>query len=180
MANLETMDEAELITRVRTVDRDAYAEVMSRYQSRLLRYAAALLRDEDRAADVVQEAFIRAYTHLHGFNINRSFSSWIYRIVHNEAMNMIKRHRHEQLFPEKFDRAGDTDLEQETDVRLSAAEVRSCLNRLPLSFAEPLMLHYLEEQPYDAIADILHISPGTVASRIARAKKRLLTICRHQ
>ena len=72
---------------VRTKDQELYGEVVRRYQDKLLRYADYLMQNESRAADVTQNAFIKAFINLNSFDTGKKFSSWIYRITHNEAIN---------------------------------------------------------------------------------------------
>ena len=172
----EQSDEA-IAARIQAGDQEQYAILMRRYQEKLVRYAVVLVRDADTAADVVQESFIKAFTHLRSFNVKKKFSSWMYRIVHNEAMNTIKKHHREIPMPEGFDQASDEDVDERISQQEMIARVQGCLDLLPTMFAEPLALYFLEDQSYDMISDILHLPPGTVATRIRRGKGYLKTIC---
>ncbi len=177
MRDIQSISDEDIVEQVRSRDREQYAVIMARYQEKLLRYATALVSDTDAAADIVQESFIKAFVNLRSFNVKKRFSSWIYRIVHNEAMNAVMKYRHETALPEGFDMPGDEDAERDLEKREIVARVQRCISKLPIRYAEPIALFYLEDQPYDAISDILRIPMGTVATRIRRAKVYMKTLC---
>ena len=77
---MSTLSDSDVVEIVRTRDKEAYAEIIKRYQMRLMRYASYITGDEHKGVDVVQEAFIKAYVNLNGFDTKKKFSSWIYRI----------------------------------------------------------------------------------------------------
>ena len=172
-----TETDETLVIIVRTRDKEAYAEIIRRYQSKLLRYAQFLVGDPHCAADIVQESFIKAYINLNGFNEKKKFSSWIYRIVHNEALNAVKKRKKLAPIHEEIENDDGITIE---DVYIKNAMVHyahECLEAMPLLYREPLSLYYLEEKSYDEISDILQISLGTVGTRINRAKAIMKTIC---
>jgi RNA polymerase sigma-70 factor (ECF subfamily) len=184
MRNLEKLTDEELIDLVRTQDQELYREVVYRFQDKLLRYAVYLINDEDRAADVVQEAFIKAFINLQSFNLKKKFSSWIYRIVHNQAINYIKKHSREisldnHQWLEELVESG-TNLEEELDRKELRTMLNACLQELPLKYRAPLVLFYLEEKTYEEISDVLRLPVGTVGTRINRGKKLLANICRQR
>ena len=174
--NKDTSDE-EIVEKVRSVDPEFYAYLMERYQSKLLRYANNLVKDEHRAKDVVQEAFISAFVNLNSFNAKKKFSSWIYRIVHNEALNVLKKYQKELPMLPDFDFESTEDLEKDFSQKEIAQVIEKCLSKIPLSYSEPLALYYIEEKTYEEIGDILKIPQGTVATRISRAKLLMKKIC---
>ena len=168
-----------LVEVVRSEDKQKYALLVRRYQDKLLRYVTMLIGNEQLATDVVQNTFIKAYRNLYGFNTKKKFSSWIYRIAHNEAINAIKKHKKEiTLEDETWQTFKDKqDVEAEFLVSENKKEVRSCLKKLKLDYREPLTLYYLDEYSYEEISDILRIPMDTVATRISRGKKYLAQIC---
>ena len=162
-------------------NRNAYAQVVNRYERVLTRYLNRLLGPRGgAAADVLQDVFIKAYLNLNDYDRSRPFSPWIYRIAHNEAMSHLRRNRTE---PQPLDSA-DAELILE---RLAADDdpakillrkradhaVRAAVSDLEVKYRDVLVLRYLEEKSYDEIADILHMPPGTVATLIARGLKKL-------
>lgn len=180
MKNVKNLSDEELVELVRSQDQELFGEVVQRYQDKLLRYATSLVGDGHQAADVVQESFIKAFINLRGFNVKRKFSSWIYRIVHNQAINQIKKKKRElsldgnQYLKEAM--RSKVDIEKDFDKQELAKMVTVCLNKLPLKYRAPLVLFYLQERSYEEISDVLRIPVGTVGTRINRGKKMLAFI----
>jgi len=174
--NLNLTDE-EIIEKVRSNDRDLYAVIIDRYESKLLRYAINLVHDNDKASHIVQDSLVKAYINLNGFNTKKKFSSWVYRIVHNEAMNTLKKYKSEMPILEEFDFESEQDITKEFEQKEISAHVEKCLKSIPLIYSEPLSLYYLDEKSYEEISDILRIPMGTVAIRMSRAKKLMKHIC---
>lgn len=173
----ENLNDEQLIEKIRKSDRELYAIIIKRYQKKLLRYANNLIKNEDKARDAVQESFIKAFINLNSFNTKKKFSSWIYRIVHNETLNIIKKYKLETPLLEDWDFEGGEDLEENFDKNDTKEKVEKCLKQLPLIYIEPLSLYYIDEKSYEEISDILKIPMGTVATRINRAKKIMKNIC---
>jgi len=90
-ADVAKLSDEELVRMVRTDDSELYEEIVKRYQDRLYRYLRYLTNQPDASEDILQEVFIKAYRNLFGFNTKKKFSSWIYRIAHNEGVNHLKR-----------------------------------------------------------------------------------------
>lgn len=177
MSDLKELTDEQIIELVINQDQELYREIIERYQAKLLRYANYLVRNEAEAADVVQNAFIKAFVNLNSFKTKLKFSSWIYRIVHNEAINSLVKNKKEEPILEGMDFSGkenivDNFIEQEEKTIL-----RVCLSHLPIIYAEPLSLFIFEEKSYEEIADILRLSIGTVGSRISRGKILIKKIC---
>jgi RNA polymerase sigma-70 factor, ECF subfamily len=185
MENLKILSDEDLIELVKSKDQELYEEIVKRYQAKLLRYAETIVRSSDQAADVVQQAFIKAFTNLHGFNSSKKFSSWIYRIVHNEAINQIKKYRKEHSL-ERNDWPEDifTDKSQDAQEKLEEKEIKNAINqaldKLPIKYQSVLTLTYLEDKSYEEISDILKIPTNTVGTRISRGKKLLAYIYQQQ
>jgi RNA polymerase sigma-70 factor (ECF subfamily) len=177
MSDFEKLSDEEIVEKTRSLDQDFYAVIMERYQNKLLRYASNLIKDEDKAADVVQASFIKAFINLKGFDVKKKFSSWIYRIVHNEAMNIIIKHQKEIMLPENIDFKSEENIEKDFEQKEIIERVEKCLEKIPLLYSEPLTLFYIDEKSYKDISDILRIPMGTVATRISQAKILMKNIC---
>ncbi len=179
MTNKLLTDE-DIVAKITGGDIDAYGELMSRYEQKLLRYVIYLTREQIPADDVVQDTFIKAYQNLRGFNPKYKFSSWIYRIAHNEAMNAIKKERHINRNID-IDEIGETshesDIINEIDKKILNTNLMVCLDGLDNKYREILMLQYFENMKYYEISDILKIPIATVGVRSARAKSKLKKIC---
>jgi RNA polymerase sigma-70 factor (ECF subfamily) len=115
MESYENFSDEELVEQIRKSDRELYAIIIKRYQEKLLRYANNLIKDESRASDAVQESFIKAFINLNSFNTKKKFSSWIYRIVHNETLNIIKKYKLETPLLEDLDFVGEENIEEDFD-----------------------------------------------------------------
>jgi RNA polymerase sigma factor (sigma-70 family) len=174
------MTDEQIVKAVISGDHSVFRELVDRYQQPLLRYATYLIHDPEIAEDVVQDSFIKAYKNLRGFRFNAKFSSWLYRIAHNTAMDSIK-HQHisldglahqDELVSDFIDA---TDL---VDQNIASADVEHCLSKLSLKYREAIALYYLQDASYSEISDILHISVSAVGVRINRAKTMLQSICK--
>ncbi len=166
-----------IVDLVRNGNKELYAVIIQRYQAKLMRYAQYLVGDYVKASDAVQESFIKAYINLNGFNTKKKFSSWIYRIVHNESINIIDSPKNNITFDDSFDvdsGIGPEDYYIKEELMLQAHE---CLENIDIIYREPLSLFYLEDKSYDEISDILRIPMGTVATRINRAKIIMRKLC---
>lgn len=163
----------QLVELIRTKNKELFTELVSRYDKKIERYVNYLTNKEEWVKDIVQDTFIKTYENLNGFDINKKFSSWIYRIAHNETINRINKERRLisgidlALFEEFF----SVQPEEEYEKEISKKEVREELNKLPLKYKDVMTLFFLEDKKYDEISDILRISIGTVGTRINRGKK---------
>jgi len=180
MLDLSKHSDEEVVEITRTKNKEAYAEIIKRYQEKLMRYAKYLVNDHDKVSDVVQNAFIKAYTNLNGFDVKRKFSSWIYRIVHNEAINLINKYKKEKPFFDNIDFDSGVNIEKEYTQNEIRKMVRNCLKEMSLLYREPLSLYFLEDKSYNEISDILRIPIGTVGTRINRAKLIMKQICQRK
>lgn len=176
----ENKTDEEIIMLIIEGDSELYGEIMQRYENRLLRYVVYLIHDEDAAADVVQETFIKAYKNLQSFKKKYKFSSWIYRIAHNEAMNAVKKDVH-IVHSVDIDESQEASYEpttiQDIDRAILQEDVKSCLDELQLRYREVLMLQYYENMKYNEIADVLHVPSSTVGVWASRGKAMLKQVC---
>lgn len=177
MPEIAEMSDEELVVQVREKDQELYRFIVERYEQRLRRYALTLVRDPDKAEDVLQSTFIKAFVNLRGFKSNKKFSSWIYRIVHNEAMNELKKHKREVSIDDSPEVHVVPDAKESVEEKIERSEIRRmlerCLNLLDVKYREPLILFYFQDLVYEEICDVLHLPIGTVGTRINRGKKLL-------
>lgn len=168
----------ELVALVRK-DKEMYSELVVRYQKKLLSYANYILKNEHEAVDAVQEAFIKAYVNLNSFDADKKFSSWIYRIVHNAAMDQIRK-RKNMLSVNEFEEIiedNEPGLLEKMAKKERGRKVKTCLQKLPVVYREPIALFFLEDKSYSEISDILRIPVGTVGTNINRGKKMMKERC---
>ncbi|HOG37750.1 MAG TPA: sigma-70 family RNA polymerase sigma factor [Candidatus Woesebacteria bacterium] len=152
--------------------------LMQRYETKLTAYLNRFvyLPSED-IADIIQESFINTYRHLGDYNPKLKFSSWLYRIVHNQAVNFLKKSRLTRQInfdPEDDDFTSSliaaVNIEQETVNQHFRRHVKTILQQLKPQYREVLVLKYFEDKDYHEISDILQKPMGTVATLISRAK----------
>ncbi|MFH1098878.1 MAG: RNA polymerase sigma factor [Candidatus Uhrbacteria bacterium] len=159
----------------------AYHELVERYYAPLVRYAWRFLGNQEDAEDIVQNVFLKAYANIRQYDPHRAFSTWIYRITHNECVNLLKRRHREPIsffdpdtiFPHPI--AAETPADQvERNEMLDLIE--RYLAALDPKYREPVILHYIAERSYEEISDIMHIPISTVGIRLKRARDRLRLI----
>ncbi len=169
-------DEAVVI-RVQAGDTAAFGVLISRYEQKMARYAGKFLYNLDDAKDAVQEIFTKAYVHINSFDSSRKFSPWLYRIAHNELVNMLKK-RSKQAWLPLFDldvffpqyAKKESAITQEMERKEMRQLVEESLEKLPPKYKEVVILYYLEDFSYKEIADVLRLPVSTVGVRINRAK----------
>ncbi|MFH1648352.1 MAG: sigma-70 family RNA polymerase sigma factor [Patescibacteria group bacterium] len=175
------LTDEEIVRITREDDKEFYIHLVRRYEDKLLRYIRRYIKNEDIAQDVLQTTFIKAFENLNGFDLKKKFSSWIYRISHNEALNKIKRENRSVsgFDPEIFEILAENNNSPEKEYATNELKkmVGKCFLDLPTKYRDVLTLFYLEDKKYDEISDILRLPAGTVAIRISRGKKLLKEKC---
>jgi len=171
-----------LVRIVRTKDPDRYSEIIDRYRGKLFAYLYCLVGQKDEVDDLLQNVFIKTYKNLNRFDQKRKFSSWIYRIAHNEAVNHIKR-KYLKKFVSWEDVVTAKDKLEMSKLKDDAGEewirkerikeVHDIVDRLPVKYKQVLILRYFSGKSYKEMADILGKSTNTVGTLINRAKIKL-------
>lgn len=167
---------------------DVFAVLIQRYESRLLRYIRAISSaSTEDAEDILQEAFIKAYQHLNGFDAEQKFASWMYRIVRNETIGAFRKKR---VRPEGHSESIDDTLTERLASRLQTSteaeekerqeSIHRILQALDPKYREVLALKYLDEKSYTEIAYILQKPMGTIATLLNRAKKQFESVAQKQ
>jgi RNA polymerase sigma-70 factor, ECF subfamily len=169
-------EDSFLIARARQGDLRAFEEIVRLYQRRVYGVALRIVRAHDVADDVAQEAFVRAWRSLDRFELGRPFGPWVCRIAANLAVNHVRSPRaREEGLPEGH---GETPAADPGPLgAVLDAEARRVLDEavatLPAEQRAVFVLRAVEEMSYAEIAEALGISPGTVMSRLFRARERL-------
>jgi RNA polymerase sigma-70 factor (ECF subfamily) len=168
----------ELVERARTGEREAFDQLVARYQRRLLRLVLRLLRDQAEAEDVVQETFLKAYRALPRFRGDAAFYTWLYRIALNGARNAILRRRQRSgrgplpsQLPAPAPEVGTPEsmlLSKQVMLAIDLA-----MEALPLDLRTAIVLREIEGLSYEEIAQIMECPLGTVRSRIFRAREAI-------
>jgi len=162
----------ELVELARRGDRGAFDELLRRHDDRMRGLAYRLLADRHAMDDALQEAYVNAYGGLARFKAGSNFGTWLYRVTYNACIDEIRRGKRR---PEADEGAGEEPSGQPGPERVvSAAEtVRTALAELPVSQRVTVVLVDGEGFDHQEVAKILGVAPGTVASRLHRARATL-------
>lgn len=164
-------------------DAQYFTYIVARYEAKFRRYISRLGVAAEYIDDVLQNIFIKIYINLADFNSALSFSSWAYRIAHNEAISF---YRHRKARPEGNaiavpdeiieNIANDVDVVAHVEHGLRAEVLQTTLSHLSADARNIIVLRYFEEKSYEEISDILRVPLGTVATKIFRAKRELKSL----
>lgn len=185
---IERLPEADLISRLRARELDAFEELVGHFERPVYALCFRLLGDAEEARDAAQETFLKVYRGLGGFRGEAGLKTWIYRIAVNQAMNQQRwwrrRHRDETISLDITRGQSDTSIGDSLPGRGRSPEaqaissererqVMSALDEIKQEYRVALILREIEELSYEEIAETLGISIGTVKSRIARGREEL-------
>ncbi len=181
MKQMENKTDEELVRFVLKNETKAFNILAQRYEKKLLRYGKRFLYNYENIEDTVQNVFIKAYVNIKSFDLSKKFSPWIYRIAHNEFINIIKQKKREPLLffdaDVIFSFAGKDDFLKNIERKEERKEMEKHLSKLKVKYREPIVLYYFEEKSYQEISDILEIPISTVGTRLKRGRniiKKLL------
>jgi RNA polymerase sigma-70 factor, ECF subfamily len=180
---LKSLDDSAVVARFLEGEKRAFAELVERYQTRLLNFVYRTTGDRERAEDLVQETFIRVYRHIHRFDQTKKFSTWIYTIASNLAKNELRNRSRNPLVLfqtiKKNWTADERPLEWEDNTyrpddlfrkRHLKQLVDTVVEDLPVHHREVFVLREMEGKTYEEIAEITGCNLGTVKSRLNRAR----------
>ncbi len=183
------MEEAKLIQQAKSGDQAAFGALMERYEKQVYHQALRLLSHPEDAADVTQEVFLKVWRSLPSFQGESSFSTWLYRLTGNAAIDLLRREkrRRGELSLDDGDYQWDSTLADPAPTPEDALErqelrraVAEGLSQLSEEHRHILVLREVNGLPYDEIGRILGLSAGTVKSRIARARLALSKLLREK
>lgn len=167
--------EARAIEAVRGGDRSAFDYLVRKYMKRVLSVAWGLVRNADDAEDLAQEAFVRAYQNMARFRAGEPFGPWIFRIVTNLGLDVIKhrtRFRHEELTDVRpASRRDQADLAAES--RQIGRRIDAAIESLPEMQRVVARLHLVEQFDHQEIAAMTGLTEGTVRSHLSLARRKL-------
>ncbi|MFA5994370.1 MAG: RNA polymerase sigma factor [Parcubacteria group bacterium] len=172
----------DLVFKVQQGEMDLFGIIIERYQGKLFAYLYRLIGNREEAQDLLQNVFIKAFRNMKSYDVERKFSSWIYRIAHNEAINHLKRKSLRRFISwEDIVSTRDKLRTSETEDGADKAwlrkevinEVDNVIIKLPVKYRQVLLLRYYSEKSYEEISEILQKPINTVGTLINRAKKRM-------
>lgn len=176
--------EALTVQRVLDGNADEYEKLVLEYQKNVYNLALRMTGDPEDAADMAQEAFIKAYSSLSGYRGDSKFSVWLYRIVSNVCLDFLRAKKRRQTVSLSVtdDDGEDTELDIADESKsperiferaMTRDAVRRGLAALTPEYRQILILRELQGMSYEEIAEVLELESGTVKSRIFRARKKL-------
>lgn len=176
------MDDIKRLQRqAHTGDAATFTKLAGQYYPAFCRHATYLVRDADVAEDIVQEALIKAFLKVGTYDPARSFSTWVYKIVTNCALDYLRKRKDQLLDDLQEVTAEETNplLEQEdADLRAGQiAKLNKAIGELPQHYQVVINLYYWEEKSYDEIAGIMQKPLGTIKVWLHRAKQELKEAC---
>jgi RNA polymerase sigma-70 factor, ECF subfamily len=185
-SSVKRQEEQLLVDRCRRGDRESFAQLMRLHEKQIYNFTYRMLGSEGEAEDLTQDIFIAAFQGIRSFRGEAKFSTWLYRIALNQARNRIKYLSRRNFFARQRKRAdyrvntvsespeGLPDSaptpEQWTMTKDLVVQVQECLNQIPPQARQILVLRDIQGFSYDELSEMLSLKPGTVKSRLHRAR----------
>ena len=179
----DTATDEQLVALVLRGDRDRFGELIGRYQARLVNYLYRLLRNLDDAHDLAQEVFLKVYQALDRFDPQYRFSTWLFRVAQNAAIDQIRRRRLKLVSLHQEDDGGearDWDLPSgdrgpygELRNRERGDAIQEAIDGLPWEYRELILLRHMAELAYEEIARLKGMPLGTVKNKLFRGRQML-------
>lgn len=178
------------IKQVMKGDQNAFADIVELYKDKIYQLCYRMLGNTHEAEDIAQEAFIRAYVNIHTFDMNKKFSTWLYRIATNLSIDRIRKKKPDYYLDAEV--AGTEGLTMYSKVAADAAlpedeietmelqhTIQKEILKLPDKYRTVIVLKYIDELSLIEISEILEIPIGTVKTRIHRGREALRKQLRH-
>lgn len=180
---MQSTDE-ELIASILEGQEELFGDLVQRYQGRLVNYLFRMLRNEDDAHDLAQEVFIKIYGALDRFDPRYRFSTWLFRVAQNAAIDRIRKRRLKVVSLERPDKGeneggtwelpGDDPTPYQTSRNLErGAAIKQAIDELPWEYNELISLRHYAELSYDEIAKLKKMPLGTVKNKLFRGRQML-------
>jgi RNA polymerase sigma-70 factor (ECF subfamily) len=178
------------IKQIKKGDQDAFGEIVEIFKDKIFQLVYRMTGNAHEAEDVAQEAFIRAYININSYDINRKFSTWLYRIATNLTIDRIRKKKPDYYLDAEV--AGTDGLtmysqvaadialpEEEVESMELQGEIQKQILKLPDKYRSVIVLKYIDELSLNEISEILEIPVGTVKTRIHRGREALRQQLRH-
>ncbi len=176
---VDKSNERRLIEAVQNGDKAAYGKLVRTHQKRLFRFIYGLLGSFDATEDIVQDSFVKAYNSITTFNLEFSFYPWLATIAKNMAFNYMQREEKKESL-DKISEIGFNPIDPELGPLEQVIETEGqkkfneALQSMPMKYRSVFVLKHFEQMDYAEIASYLKIPPGTVDSRLYRARQFLM------
>jgi len=182
LANLTKLADVELVQTAVAGREASFEELVRRYQRPIAAYVYRMVGNYDAALDLTQEVFIKVYNSLARYRSEFKFSTWIYKIAHNAAIDHLRRHAvREQALTGSVDgerrevaiESRRLTPEQESERKERCSEIESVVQLLQASYRELIVLRHSHDLSYDEIAEVTGLPLGTVKNRLFRAREAM-------
>jgi RNA polymerase sigma-70 factor (ECF subfamily) len=178
------LDDRQAVALCLAGDKESFAHLIQAYQAPMLGLCLRMTGNRDDAADVAQQAFVKAYEHLETYDPLQPFRPWLFRIATNECISLLRRKRgapvsvqDDQLEAVADPTPGAPTL---TDLSEDRLRVREAVKSLPSSYRMVVVLYYFQELSYQAIAQQTGLPIGTIGTHLHRAKQMLKRTLQHE
>src|SRR5256884_2000831 len=182
VAQIATLADGELVKTAIAGRETSFEELVRRYQRPIAAYVYRMVGDYDSALDLTQEVFIKVYNSLARYRSEFKFSTWIYKIAHNAAIDHLRRHavRGQALVAGEDCERREVALkslrltpEQESEKKERCSEIEAVVQTLPAGYRELIVLRHSHDLSYDEIAEVTGLPLGTVKNRLFRAREAM-------
>jgi RNA polymerase sigma-70 factor (ECF subfamily) len=179
LRNFSAVADSELVTSAIAGREDGFEELVRRYQRPISAYVYRMVGNYEVALDLTQEVFIKVYRSLARYRPEFKFSTWIYKIAHNAAVDHLRRHavREQALVSGDSDQreipidSGRLTPEQESEKKERRTEIEAVVQKLPTPYRELILLRHSHDLSYDEIVEVTGLPLGTVKNRLFRARE---------
>jgi RNA polymerase sigma-70 factor, ECF subfamily len=187
LALIQTTDQ-DLVQLARSGSEKAYRELLDRYQRPVFSLVYRMVRDRERAEDLAQETFVKVFNHLESYNPKYKFSSWIFKIANNLAIDALRRKEPEMVSLDGSRYATTTEEVESTRITVASEDenpeqlleakelgeaIELAIGKLRAEYRTAILLRHVEGRPYEEIAEIMDVPLGTVKTFIHRARSEL-------
>jgi RNA polymerase sigma-70 factor (ECF subfamily) len=182
LSGIRELSDAELVSTAISGGEASFEELVRRYQRPIVSYVYRMLADYDLSLDVTQEVFIKVYNSLERYSCDYKFSTWLYRIAHNAAIDHLRRNsvNTQSLETENPNGAYELQIESpnptpEKDRERSEwrKEIDIVVKRLPTAYRDLILLRHSRDLSHDEIAEVTGLPLGTVKNRLFRAREMM-------
>jgi RNA polymerase sigma-70 factor, ECF subfamily len=183
LSNLSAFADCDLVTRAVAGREDGFEELVRRYQRPIAAYVYRLVGDYEAALDLTQEVFIKVYNSLRRYRSEFKFSTWIYKIAHNAAVDHLRRYgtrgttaltgEHDGEQYELPIESRRLSPEQESERAERRDEIERVVRSLPVAYRELVLLRHSHDMSYDEISEVTGLPLGTVKNRLFRAREAM-------
>ncbi|MED4403943.1 RNA polymerase sigma factor SigW [Metabacillus fastidiosus] len=178
------------IRQVKKGDQSAFTEIVDLYKDKIYQLCYRMVGNAHEAEDIAQEAFIRAYVNIHTYDVDKKFSSWLYRIATNLSIDRIRKKKPDYYLDAEVSGTDGLTMYSQVAVDIALPEdevetmelqetIQKAILKLPDKYRSVIVLKYIDELSLIEISEILNIPVGTVKTRIHRGREALRKQLRH-